>query len=345
MRGLWPLLKETYNDWSRHQAPKLGAALAYYTILSLAPLVIVVIAVIGLVFGHQAAQGQIMGQIQGMVGQQGAEAIQAIVAASSKPKTGTVATILGLITLFLGASGVFVELRDSLNKIWEVPLHPDAGIWSMIRERFLSFGMVLAIGFLLLVSLVVSAAIAAAGAFMGGVLPIPAWILQIVNQLISLAVFTAVFALIYKFLPDESITWRDTFLGAAFTSILFTIGKYLIGLYLGRAGIASAYGAAGSLVLVLVWVYYSAQVFFFGAEFTHVFALRHGSHSPAVHGSTSVVTVPAHITGDGTTEATEAAAGGAKLNVARTAGIGLAAVLGGLGWWRGRSKDVPQKRA
>ncbi len=282
MPPLLPLIKETFSEWTRHNAPKLGAALAYYTVLALAPLVIVVIAVIGLAFGHEAAQGQIMAQIQGMVGTQGAEAIQTVVANASKPSSGIVASLLGLLTLFFGASGVFVELRDSLNRIWEVPPKPDAGIWSMIRERFLSFGMVLAIGFVLLVSLLLSAALAAAGAFVSGFLPIPAWVLEIANSVLSLLVFIALFALIYMVLPETDIAWTDTLLGAAVTSILFTIGKYLIGLYLGTATIASTYGAAGSLVIVLIWVYYSAQVFFFGAEFTHVYALRYGSHRPKV---------------------------------------------------------------
>jgi membrane protein len=289
---MWQLLKDTYADWSRHQAPKLGAALAYYTVLSLAPLVVVVIAVIGLVYGADAARGDIVRQIQDMVGRDGAAAIQTVIANANQPKSGILATLLGLVTLFLGASGVFVELRDSLNKIWEVPPHPDGGIWRTVRERFLSFGMVLAIGFLLLVSLVLSAAIAAASTFLNGLMPIPAWVLHAVNSVLSLVVFTGMFAMIYRFLPDTNITWRDTLLGAAFTSVLFTVGKLGIGLYLGKAGVASAYGAAGSLVIVLVWVYYSAQVFFFGAEFTHVYALRKGSHSPDVHGSTSVVTVP-----------------------------------------------------
>ncbi len=342
MQQIWTLLKGTYADWNRHQAPKLGAALAYYTILSLAPLLIVVMAVIGLAFGEQAARGEIMQQIQGMVGSQGAEAIQAIVANANKPKSGVIATVLGLITLFLGASGVFVELRDSLNKIWEVPPRPDGGIWAMIRERFLSFGMVLAIGFLLLVSLVVSAGISAAGAFVGGLLPVPAWALHAASSLLSLIVFTVLFALIYRFLPDEHVTWRDTFLGAAFTSVLFTVGKLAIGLYLGNAGIASTYGAAGSLVVVLVWIYYSSQVFFFGAEFTHVYALREGSHSPSVHGSTAVVTVPVQVTGheppppsprDQSPRST-----GTNVNLARTAGMGLAAALGTLAWWKNRSK-------
>ena len=276
---IWALLKETYADWSRHNAPKLGAALAYYTVLSIAPLLVVVVAVIGLGFGQQAARGDILKQIEGLVGHEGAQAIQTVVAHAYQPKSGILASLLGIITLFLGASGVFVELRDSLNIVWEVDRKPDAGIWAIVRDRFLSFGMVLAVGFLMLVSLIVSAAISAASAYLGNLLPVPGWSLQVANMLFSLVVATAVFAMIYRFLPDTAIAWHDTLLGALFTSVLFTLGKHLIGLYLGQATIASAYGAAGSLVVVLVWVYYSAQIFFFGAEFTHVYARRDGSYA------------------------------------------------------------------
>lgn len=345
LNKIWQLLKHASEDWVRHQAPKLGAALAYYTILSMAPLIVVVIAVIGLAFGQQAARGEIMHQIEGMVGHEGGQAIQTVIANANKPSSGILATLLGLITLFFGASGVFVELRDSLNKIWEVPPRPGAGIWATVKERFLSFGMVLAIGFVLLVSLVLSAGIAAASTFVNGYMPIPAWILHIVNSALSFVVFTGMFAMIYRFLPDAHITWRDTVLGAAFTALLFTLGKLAIGLYLGKAGISSTYGAAGSLVVVLVWVYYSAQVFFFGAEFTHVFALREGSHAPDVHGSTAVVTVPVSITGPANGPAPpkseKTASDGSKLNTPRTVALGLAAVMGGLGIWKsGRSTKV-----
>jgi membrane protein len=339
MRKAWELVKETYTEWDRHQAPRLGAALAYYTVLSVAPLIIVVIAVIGLVFGRQAAEGQIMAQIQGLVGRTGAEAIQTVVANAYKPSSGIIATVIGLITLFAGASGAFAELHDSLNLIWEVAKKPEEGIRSMIRTRILSFGMVLAIGFVLLVSLVISAGISAAGAFMNHLLPIPAWILQAVNMSFSLIVFTGVFALIYKFLPDESITWRDTFFGAVFTSVLFTIGKYLIGLYLGQASVTSAYGAAGSLVIVLVWVYYSAQIFFFGAEFTHVFAIRRGSHMPAGAGQ-EVMTVPVKITNPPAARQPESRTGPTATRKQAAAGgpsLWLVAALGGMAWWRGRS--------
>ena len=345
---MWTLLKEAFADWSRHNVPKLGAALAYYTVLSTAPLVVVVVAVVGLVFGEQAARGQIMRQLQNQVGREGAEAIQTIIANAYQPKSGIIATVLGLITLFIGASGVLVELRDSLNRIWDAPPQPNAGLWATVRDRLVSFGMLIAVGFLLLVSLILSAGITAASTHLDALLPIPGWVLEATNSLVSLIIITGLFAMIYRILPDVNITWRDTFLGAAFTSVLFTVGKFLIGLYLGKASIASAYGAAGSLVILLVWIYYSAQVFFFGAEFTHVFALRRGSHSPFIHAGTNVVTVPVEITGsagipapsdgkrsDGKRE--EAASGGSHLNTHRTVAIGLAAMMGGLGWWRGRT--------
>jgi YihY family inner membrane protein len=199
----WRLLKDTYNEWDRHQAPKLGAALSYYTVLSLAPLLIVVLTVVGIALGKQAARGEIIGQLQSMLGQQGAHAIETVITNADKPATGTVASILGLITLFIGASGVFGELRDSLNRIWDVPSKESSGLLAMIRQRFLSFGMVLAIGFLLLVSLVISAALSAAGKFMGGLMPVPSFVLEGVNLLVSLGIITVLFALIFRFLPDE----------------------------------------------------------------------------------------------------------------------------------------------
>jgi membrane protein len=318
IRNVWPLFKETYNEWNRHQAPKLGAALSYYTVLSLAPLLIVVLTVVGIALGKQAARGEIVGQLQSMLGQQGARAIETVITNADKPATGTVASILGLITLFIGASGVFAELRDSLNRIWDVPAKESSGVVSMIRQRFLSFGMVLAIGFLLLVSLVISAALTAEGKFMGGVMPIPPFVLETVNLVVSIGFITVLFALIFRFLPDERVPWKDVWLGAFMTSLLFTIGKFLIGVYLGKAGIGSAYGAAGSLVIVLVWVYYSAQIFFFGAEFTHVFATSHGGLKGQPKGQgASVVTVPIEKRGRGPI---------------------------GLGWWRARAERQEASR-
>jgi membrane protein len=272
------LLGDTVNEWYKHKAPRLGASLAFYTLLSLAPLLVVVIAIAGLMFGQDAAQGRIVEQIQGLVGRDSAVAIQAMVEGARKPAAGTIATILGLLTLFFGATTVVAELRDALNTIWEVPQVETSGIRSIIgvlRERFFSLAMVLGVGFILLVSLVVNAWLSAIGGYFTG------WLsevtMQVANSMLSLIVITALFAMIYKVMPDVSIEWRDVALGAIFTSLLFTGGKFLIGLYLGKSGFGSTYGAAGSLVIVLLWVYYSAQIFFFGAEFTQVFANRYGS--------------------------------------------------------------------
>jgi len=294
--SVWPLLKETYFEWDRHQAPKMGAALAYYTVLSMAPLLLVVITVVGLALGAKAAQGEILNQLRGLVGTQGAEAIQTVIANANKPATGLVASLLGLVTLFIGASGVFNELQDALDKIWDAPAPAKTGILTLLRERFLSFGMVLAIGFVLLVSLVLSAGIAAMAAFMSGILPVPGFVLITANFLLGFVVITLLFAATYKVLPSVRIEWRDVWIGAAATSALFSMGRFLIGFYLGQAGIGSAYGAAGSLVVVLVWVYYSSQVFFFGAEFTHVYAK---ARRPEVYPTreATVATVPVVIPG------------------------------------------------
>ncbi|MGI8989098.1 MAG: YihY/virulence factor BrkB family protein [Bryobacteraceae bacterium] len=269
---VWPLLKETFKKWNDHDAPRLGAALAFYTILSLAPLVMIVIAIVSLVFGKDAAQNQISGQLSGLLGQSGADAVKTMLASSHKASSGAIASIIGIVTLLLGASGVCGELRASLNKMWDAKPSGGSGIVAMIKERSFAFGMVLAIGFLLLVSMVVSAALATLGKYASGILPIPAIALEILNFLVSFGVITVLFALIYKYVPNVKIDWEDVWIGAIATALLFTIGKLLIGLYLGKAGIGSAYGAAGSLVAVIVWVYYSAQIFFFGAEFTQVHA-------------------------------------------------------------------------
>jgi membrane protein len=272
------LSADTVNEWYKHKAPRLGASLAFYTLLSLAPLLVVVIAIAGLLFGQDAAQGRIVEQIQDLVGRDPATAIQTMVEGARKPAAGTIATILGLLTLFFGATTVVAELRDALNTVWEVPMAETTGIRSVIgvvRERFFSLAMVLGVGFLLLVSLVINAWLSAIGAYFTGWLS--EFALQVANSLLSLIVITGLFAMIYKVLPDVSIEWRDVALGAVVTSVLFTAGKFLIGFYLGKSSFGSTYGAAGSLVVLLLWVYYSAQIFFFGAEFTQVFANRYGS--------------------------------------------------------------------
>jgi membrane protein len=283
LKAIWALIKETGSSWDAINAPRLGAALAFYTMLSTAPLLVVSIGIAGLVFGPQAAQGRVMYQIEGVVGPQSALAIQDLLQHANKPGSGAVAAIIGVFLLLFGASGVFGELRDSLNTVWGVKSSSGSGLIGMIKYRFVSFAMVLGIGFLLLVSLILSAAIAAAGEFFGGYLPVSEAALQLGSTAFSFAAVTVLFALLYKVVPDVEIEWRDVAIGAAVTSLLFSLGKLLIGLYLGKAGIGSAYGAAGSLVVFIVWVYYSAQIFFLGAQFTHTFAERHGSRARARH--------------------------------------------------------------
>ena len=276
------LFEETYIEWNKDNAPRLGAALAYYTVFSLAPLLVVVIAIAGLAFGPAAARGQILWQIDDLIGKQGAEAVQGMLQAAWSPAEGILATVLSLIALVFGASLVVSELRNSLNEVWNVPAPETAqgvvaGVVDLIHQRLYAFFLVLGIGFLLLVSLVVNAALAALGRYFQGWLPTPEFVLQAANFVVWFAVTTLVFALIYKVVPDVKIAWSDVVIGAAMTSLLFTVGKLVIALYLGKSGLGSAYGAAGSLVLLLAWVYYSAQVFFLGAEFTQVYANNFGS--------------------------------------------------------------------
>jgi membrane protein len=275
------LLKQSYQGWKEDKASRLSAALAYYTIFSLAPLLIIVIAITGLFWQQQAVQQQVMGQIQSLVGADGAKFVSDLLTSASNPAKGIIATIVGIITLLFGALGVFNELHNSLNVIWEVEEEKPKGFLQTIKkviiDRFLSFTMVLGIGFLLLVSLVISAGVSAVQTTIGTLIPLSEIILQIINLVISIGVITVLFALIYKFLPDAEIAWRDVGLGAFVTAILFSLGKFLIGLYLGNSAIASSFGAAGSLVLLLVWIYYSAQILFFGAEFTEVYANSYGS--------------------------------------------------------------------
>jgi membrane protein len=276
-RDILGMIKEAFKDWNEDNAPRLGAALSYYTIFSIAPLLLISIAVAGLVFGQEAAQGRIVAQIQGLIGREAAEGVQAMIENARKPEQGILATVFGAGMLLFGAGGAFNELRATLDVIWEIPPRKGGGIKALLRERLMSFGMVLVVGFLLLVSLVVSAGISlleVKGEFRGSGV-----VLQVVNNLVSLGVITVLFALIFKYLPDAHppIAWKDIWIGAFITAGLFTLGKFGIGLYLGRSSVGSAYGAAGSLVLLLIWVYYSAQILFFGAELTQVHARRHGS--------------------------------------------------------------------
>jgi len=276
MRDVWSLLSNTYSDWYEDRAQRLGAALAYYTIFAITPGLVIVMALAGFLLGP-GAENQIIEQVHDLIGKQGAKAIKATVQSARAAPPGTTGIALALITLVYGLWGVFGELQDGLNTIWGVTPRPGRSVMAMITDRFWSFALVVGLGFLLLVSLVMSAWLAALGTYMSHFLPAPAWALETLNFAISLTGITGAFALIFKVLPDVRIAWRDVWLGAAVTSLFFTIGKFLIGLYLGKSAVASAYGAAGSLVVIVVWVYYSAQILLFGAEFTKVWTKRRGS--------------------------------------------------------------------
>ena len=274
---IWKLLSATYTKWTADHAQGLGAALAFYAIFSLAPLLLIVIAIAGSVFGQEAAQGEIIGQIQGLVGEESAKAIQTMLEEARKPAAGIIATVVAIVLLFLGATGVFAQLQEALNIIWRVEAKPEQGMWKILKDRFISLLAVLGTGFLLLISLVISAALSAIGTTLEQFLPVPGFLLQLINFLVSFAIVTLLFAMIYKLLPDRSIQWSDVWIGAIITSLLFTIGKFVIGVYLGKSDVGIAYGAAGSLVVMLMWVYYASQIFLFGAEFTAIYAHARGS--------------------------------------------------------------------
>jgi membrane protein len=246
---------------------------------------VIVLAISGFVFGKEAAQRELFQQLSGLLGDRGAEAIQSIVASADRPDAGVWATILATVTLFIGSTGVFIQLQDSLNTIWQVRRNPGRGLWRFVRDRLLSFAMVLAIGFLLLVSLIVSAGLAAMGKFVSGMLPAQEIIWQVLNFIVSLGLIALLFAMMFKVLPDVRVTWRDVWLGASLSSLFFNVGKWALGLYLGRSSVVSAYGAAGSLVVVLLWVYYASQTLFLGAEFTRAYAKRTGHAFRAAAGT------------------------------------------------------------
>jgi membrane protein len=281
---LWHVTLRASHDWWNDNCLRLAASLAYYTALSLAPLVLLIVGVIGLVLDRQQVGSQLSAQLEGLIGPAGRELVTSILAATS-PQGGTLATLIGLGTLLIGATAVFGELQATLNLIWEVRPAPThgvwAGIWAVLRERLFSLALVLALAFLLLVSLVISAALAGAAALLQG--PEQALLSRLLELAVSLLVLTFVFALLYMYVPDAEIGWRDVWLGGLITAVLFTLGKTAIGFYLGQASVGSAYGAAGSLVVLLVWVYYSALIMFFGAEFTHAWATRQGEVTPQPH--------------------------------------------------------------
>ena len=310
-KQIWNLIRKSAIAWVDDYAPSMGAALAYYTLFSLAPLLIIAIAVAGLVFGQEAARGEIVAQIQDLIGREGAIAVQGLLKSANEPAQDIFATVVSIVTLVIGATTVFAELQSDLDRIWRVPAPPkENGIWALLRTRLLSFGAVLGLGFLLLVSLVISAAIAGFGKWSYGFFEGREAYLHTLNFSISFAITTLLFALIYKLMPRAAIAWRDVWVGATVTSLLFEIGKFLIGLYLGTTSVASGFGAAGSLVVLLVWVYFSAQVFLLGAEFTWVYAHEYGSKK-AQPGEKSAAEVPSRSGGAGI--AVDAKAGAASI--------------------------------
>lgn len=289
-------LFETFSNWSRHEAGTQSAALAFYTLFSLAPILIVVIAVAGAVFGEDAVRGQIVRQLDGLIGHSSAVAIEKILQRVTESRSGGLAGVLGIATLLFGATAVFIQLQTALNRVWEVAPKPGPLLRSLLHKRLTSFALIGAIGFLLLVSLAMSAALNGLRDYLDARLAIPGGILEGANVLVSFFVFTLLFALIYRILPDAEIAWRDVWLGAVFTALLFSIGKSLIGLYLGRAAVASPYGAAGSIVIVLLWVFYASHILLLGAEFTRVYSKRLlGSRPPASPGATKVRTPPRDV--------------------------------------------------
>lgn len=275
--GLWSVLGRAVSGWWNDNVPHLGAALSYYTLFALAPILVIAIAIAGFAFGHEAVQGGIVEQIDGLVGQEGARAVQAMLQGAARPSSSILATVIGSITFFIGATGVFLELQTALNTIWRVK--PKAsGSWFrvLLLQRLISFALVVAVGFLLLTSLLVSAALAAVHRYMGTAYPGGAVLWQAVNVIVSLGVITLLFAMVYKVLPDVELAWSDVWVGGLVTAGLFTIGKSLIGLYIGTSRFSSTYGAAGSVIVLLVWVYYSSQVILLGAEFTREYVAQFG---------------------------------------------------------------------
>jgi membrane protein len=289
------ILSEAFDNWGKHNAPRLGASLAFYSLLSLAPLLLIMVSIVGLVFGHSAAEQQTIRQVTALVGPAAGKALGAFIQGSHDTGQGLVATIIGLATLLFSASGVVIELRDALNTIWGAPSATTHGfgiVTSYVKQRLFSFAFVVAIGFLLVVSLAISTWVAALSALSVSVGPFAALAMHLLNALVSFVIIAVLFAAIYKVMPDVPIEWHDVIMGGVITSLLFTIGKSLLSIYLGHASYASTYGAAASLVALIVWVYYSGQIFFLGAEFTRAYSRRHGSHSELPAVAAPVGTVP-----------------------------------------------------
>ncbi len=312
-KHLFDLCRKAVTAWVDDFAPSMGAAISYYTMFSLAPLLIIVIAVAGALFGREAVQGQIAAQLSGLIGQDGATAVQGLIKSASSPSRGLIAGSISIVVLIIGATTVFAELQSALDRIWHVPeKEKPTGVWGILRARVLSFGLILGLAFLLMVSLVVSTGVAAFGSWTSGLLPGWELLLQGVNVLVSIGITTVLFAMIFKFMPTVPIRWHDVWIGAIVTAVLFEIGKIAIGIYLGKSGVNESFAAAGSLVVLLAWVYYAAQIFLLGAEFTKVYADEHGS----VAGAKAVMaTKVAAATSDAGTDLHAAPGAKAKSNM------------------------------
>lgn len=282
LRDLLELARDAVSAWSRDYAPSMGAALSYYTIFSIAPLLLIVISIAGMVYGEEAARGAVFYQVRELMGDGAAVALQGLLASARKPAEGIIAALIGLALLIVGASSVFGELQSALDRIWRVPeQRKSGGLWTLLRTRLVSFAMIIGIGLLLIASLLASTLLAVLEKWWGTLFGARALLASALNIGLSYLMVTVMFAMIYKIMPRVRIAWRDVWTGAAITSLLFTAGKYAIGLYIGTSGVSSTFGAAGSLVVILVWVYYSAQIFLLGAEFTWVYAHRYGSRRPS----------------------------------------------------------------
>lgn len=345
-KDLSGVLKQTFAEFSKDKVPRLGAALAYYTIFSIAPMLLISIAIAGMIFGKSGAQHEIVQQLKTLLGAAAGTAIEEMLRSAAKPKAGMIATIVGVITLIFGASGVFGELHDGINTIWDVEPKKTSGVMGFIKQRFLSVAMVMGVCFLLLVSLLLDSAIAAMSGWMGNRLPGGKALWHAIEMGVSLVVVAVLFSMIFRFLPDLKIEWRDVISGGVFTAILFVIGKFALGIYLGKAAVGSSYGAAGSLVLLLVWIYYSAQILYFGAEFTQVYAKQLGSlkssanekagakaaieplasHVPAGAGGAAGQARPALIY-----RTQKAGSGAGKLALGGAAGLAVGALVGVFG--------------
>lgn len=326
MKRYLDLFKQAWTDFGEDKAQRLAAGLAYYTIFSIAPLLLIAIAIAGLVFGRAEAQAQVAAQLQGLFGDAGAKAIKDMLENAAKPESGVVAIVIGTVTLLFGAAGVFAQLKSALNTIWEVEEKKVRGIAGFIKERLLSFAMVLVVGFLLLVTLVIDAGLNAVGSYAQEKLPGGEAPWQIAQLIVSFAVVAVLFALIFRYLPDVRIEWRDVRFGAAFTAALFVIGKFALGMWLGRKSVGSAYGAAGSLVVLLLWIYWSASILFFGAEFTQVYASSHGSLRAAPKKKEEEAAAPLRPV------IIQSGGGGAmKLATGGLVGLLLGAIVGGIG--------------